>query len=308
MTTNKQQKSVGVIGANGDLGSRICKNLLTKGAKVKAIVRQSANIDRLKQIPNLNICMVDYNNFESLIEEFKDLDCIVCTLNGLEDVIIKQQTLILKAAEQAGVKRFIPSDFAIDFRNIKKASNRNLELRKEFIKTLDQFSIKITSILNGVFSDMLTSVMPLILFKINRVVYFGDSKQKIDFTTIQTTAEYTSSVALDENTPRYLSISSNSLSSEDLANIMTQITGKKYKLLNGGSLSMLKIYIVIAKFLDKILSKDKNNIYPVWQGMQYFYHMFSGKCKLHNLDNSRYNDVNWIDVKDLLYEFYQQTK
>ena len=43
-----------------------------------------------------------------------------------------------RAAVDAGVPRFIPSDFAIDFTKIPEGGNRNLDLRREFHRRLER--------------------------------------------------------------------------------------------------------------------------------------------------------------------------
>ena len=48
------------------------------------------------------------------------------------------------------------------------------------------------------------------------------------------------------------------------------------------------------------LSKDDEETFPVWQGMQYFASMFSGEAKLHHVDNLRYGHQEWTTVRDVL--------
>ena len=53
----------------------------------------------------------------------------------------------------------------------------------------DESKIKVTSVLNGAFTDMLTGVAPYILFPIKKVLCWGDKNQKMDWTTIDDTAK-----------------------------------------------------------------------------------------------------------------------
>jgi hypothetical protein len=73
--------------------------------------------------------------------------------------------------------------------------NRNLDLRRDFHKRLDRTSISATTIFNGAFAGMLTGQMPLILFKLKRVLYWGDADQRMDFTTMDDTPAFTASAA-----------------------------------------------------------------------------------------------------------------
>ncbi len=294
-------KIISVVAANGDLGYRLCKELIKRNAIVRAVVRNKSKAQELEKLDKekIEIHCVDFADQDKLSEVFAGSNCVVSTISGLRDSVVDAQTSILKAVEKSGVKRFIPSDFAVDFRNLEVGSNRNLELRKDFKKVLDQSNLQITSILNGVFSDMLVTVMPLILYKINRVVYFQNKDQKMDFTTISTTAQYTAEAALDDNAPRYLKIACDQLSSSDFVDLMNKITGKKFKLLNGGNLKMLKFYIALTKFF----APKKNELYPAWQGMQYFHTLFSGTAKMDNFDNDRYQGIKWVKAEEVIRNF-----
>jgi hypothetical protein len=80
----------------------------------------------------------------------------VSALQGLGDVIVDMRTALLEGAIEAGVPRFIPSDYSIDFTKLPPGENRNLDLRRDFHKRLEKTPIFATTILNGAFADMLT--------------------------------------------------------------------------------------------------------------------------------------------------------
>ena len=84
-------------------------------------------------------------------------------LQGLRDVIVETQSVLLDAAIKAGVPRFIPSDYSIDFTKFPLGENRNLDLRRDFHERLEKASISATTIFSGAFAEMLTGQMPLIL-------------------------------------------------------------------------------------------------------------------------------------------------
>jgi len=90
-------------------------------------------------------------------------------------VSVERQRILLEGAIKAGVPRFIPSDFSIDFTKFPPGENRNLDLRSEFHEYLDRAPISATTIFNGAFADMLTGQMPLILFKPRLVVCWGNA-------------------------------------------------------------------------------------------------------------------------------------
>jgi nucleoside-diphosphate-sugar epimerase len=81
--------------------------------------------------------------------------------------------------------------------------------------------------------------MPLILFKRKRVLYWGDADQPMDFTTMDDTAAFTASAAFDPLTPRFLRIAGDQLSTRELTAVVSEVTGKKFRLFRAGGLGML---------------------------------------------------------------------
>jgi nucleoside-diphosphate-sugar epimerase len=287
-----------IAGATGALGGRIAKTLLERGASVRAIVRPSSVIDKIEGLRKrgAEIVEVDYNNVSELTEACRGGSCLVSALSGLRETIVDTQTSLLEAAVKAGVTRFIPSDYSIDFTKLPPGTNRNLDLRREFHERLDQAPIAATSIFNGMFTDLLTGQAPLILFKFKRVVYWENADQALDFTTMDDTAKFTAAAALNPSTPRFLRIAGDQISARELAEVAGEVTGEKFRLLRGGGLRRLKILI---KIMRTVFPQNKA-LYPPWQGMQYFHNMFSGLAKLDPLDNDRYSSMHWTSVRDIL--------
>ncbi len=298
MTTSSNQKTIIVAGATGDLGGRIARALVRRGANVKAIVRYSSDLDAVVHLRNAGVVVekVDFENITELISALRGASCLVSALSGLQKVIVDVQTLLLTAAVAADIPRFIPSDFSIDFTRTPAGTNRNLDLRREFRERLDAAPIAPTSILNGMFADLLIGEAPLILFPLKRIVYWGDADQPLDFTTIADTAEFTAAAALDDHTPRDLRIAGDTLSARGLREAASLATGKEFKLLRVGGLGMLDSMIKVTR----TLMPAKNEVFPPWQGMQYLRNMLSGRAKLDPLDNDRYPEIRFTTVREVI--------
>ncbi len=273
-----KSKTIILAGATGHLGQRIASYLLRSGAKVKALTRK------------------DFAGASQLSDACAGGTCVVSAISGLEDVIVEAQTVLLQAAISAGVPRFIPSDYCIDYTKLSYGNNRNLDLRKRFNESLDKAPIAATSILNGMFTDLLTGQAPVVLFGLKRVLYWGNAEQLLDFTTMENTAEYTAMAALDESTPRYLRIAGDVINARGLQIAAKEATGNRFHLLRPGGLGMLQTLTRITR----ALMPAKKEVFPPWQGMQYMHDMFSGKPKLDPLDNQRYPDMEWTSVRQVL--------
>ncbi|QIL77596.1 NmrA family NAD(P)-binding protein [Hymenobacter sp. HDW8] len=296
--TTRTQKIIVLAGATGDLGGRIAKHLLLRGANVRALVRAGSAAPAVAALREQGAAVieVDFNKVADLTKACVGASCVVSAVSGLREVIVEMQTRLLEAAVAAGVPRFIPSDYCIDYTKLAPGSNRNLDLRREFAERLDKAPIRATSILNGMFTDLLTGQAPVILFKFKRVVYWGNADQALDFTTTEDTAAFTAAAALDDTTPRFLRVAGEVATIRGLQAVASAVTGEQFWLFRVGGLGAFGTMIKVTK----ALMPTSDDVFPPWQGMQYLHNMFSGLPKLEPLDNARYPDIRWTPVREVL--------
>lgn len=287
-----------LAGATGDLAGRIAHALAARGATVRAIVRRGTPSARTQtlQAQGVSIATVDPDSARALAAACEGAECVVSALSGLAPVILRLQTVLLDAATEAGVRRFIPSDYAIDFTRLPPGSNRNLDLRRDFRARLATRRIASTSILNGAFADLLTGQAPIILSGLRRVLYWGDADQPLDFTSRDDVAVFTAAVALDPSAPAQLHVAGDRISARELADLASEVTGHHHRLLRGGSLDALARLIRVAR----VVAPQPGALYPPWQGMQYLHNMFGGKALPERLDNDRYPEIRWQTARDVL--------
>jgi uncharacterized protein YbjT (DUF2867 family) len=288
-----------VAGATGNLGGKIIDALLEQGADVRAVVREKTdekNVERLRN-KGVKVYQVNLLDKSEIAKVCEGVGCVVSALSGLREVVIDTQKALLDGAVEAGVPRFIPSVYSIDFTNLVEGENRNLDLRREFEGYLDKADISATTIFNGAFMDMLTTQMPLILFRFRRILYWGEPTIKMDLTTTNNVAQFTARVALDKDAPRYLRVAGDSVTAADVRDIVMEVTGKKFHLFRAGSIRLLNIIIKIVKFIFR----GENNLYPAWQGMQYMRDMMEGRAVVYSHDNNRYPDIKWTSVREFMF-------
>jgi nucleoside-diphosphate-sugar epimerase len=298
--------TIALAGATGRLGQRIAASLIKHGAEVRAIVRPTSAPEKVDDLNKLGaqILRVDYSTPDRVADACRGCTCVVSAMAGLREVIVDAQTILLDAAVKAGVPRFIPSDYCIDYTRLQPGNNRNLDLRREFKHRLDKAPIATTSVLNGMFTNLLTGQAPVVLFDRKRVLYWGNADQLMDFTTLEDTAAYTAAAALDPVTPRFLKIAGDQISARGLSVVASEITGESFKLFRPGGLGAFNIIIAIMRRL----MPARENLYPPWQGMQYMLDMLSGKAKLNPLDNGRYSHVRWTTVRDVLSRYVAENQ
>lgn len=291
-------KTIVLAGATGNLGGKIADALLTNGADVIAVVRLETSRQKIQELEQkgIKVFQVNTNNKTEISKHCPGAHCMVSALAGLQETVIDAQKVFLDAAVEANIPRFIPSDYSIDFTNLRKGENRNLDMRREFHGLLDKAPIQATTIFNGAFMDLLVTDMPLILFKQKRILCWGNPNQKLEFTTTDDVAAFTAKAALDDNTPRYLKIAGDSLSCNDFVELLSNLTKTSFNLFRPGGIGLLNMVIKLARFF----SPSKNELYPAWQGMQYMRDMMEGRIIFQQYDNDRYPDLKWTSIKEFL--------
>ncbi|MBC6112708.1 SDR family NAD(P)-dependent oxidoreductase [Pedobacter fastidiosus] len=295
------EKNILVAGATGNLGLMICKALVSQGAKVTALVRNQSDAQKLTPLTQIgaNVIEVDFNNTSEIQNACQGVHCVVSALAGLADVIIDTQKQLLDGAVAAGVNRVIPSDFCTDYQPLTAGKNRNFDLRRAFREYIDSKGIQATSIFNGAFADILKYNTPILNLKNKSIAYWGEKADwKLDFTTMENTAAFTASVALQDESPRDLHIASFQIS--------PKILKEKVKKINEQDFTMQKLS-ELDEFSTNIKKQREENpsgeqeLYAKWQQAQYMYSMYTTQHT--KLDNQKFGEIEWTSAEKYLKSF-----
>ncbi|WP_461069984.1 NmrA family NAD(P)-binding protein [Spirosoma horti] len=114
--------------------------MVDQGDEVRILVRPSSSPATLQNFEKQGVQVVRITTWAvpELTEACRGISCFVSALSGLRETVIDAQQALLDAAVAAGVPRFIPSDYSIDFTRFQAGRNRNLDLRREFHVYLDR--------------------------------------------------------------------------------------------------------------------------------------------------------------------------
>ncbi|ADB38764.1 NmrA family NAD(P)-binding protein [Spirosoma linguale] len=297
------KKTIVVFGATGNLGNRIVRELVKRGAAVRAIVRTATDAEKIRTLEQLGATVeeTDMNSVDALAKASSGAGCVVSALAGLGDVIVDLQKRILDGALQAGVPRFIPSDFCTDYTDLVPGENRNFDLRRAFRDYLDTTSIQASSIFNGAFADILQYNTPVLNLKEKSIGYWGDKADwPLDFTTMDDTAAFTAEVALDDEAPRNLQIASFQVSPAMLWQDVKAATGQEFRL---HQLSSLEDFAQFIQHQRAAYPAGENELYAKWQQGQYMYSMFTTHHT--HVANGRYKNLTWTTSLDFIKSFVQ---
>ncbi|KAF5007169.1 hypothetical protein FDECE_6479 [Fusarium decemcellulare] len=183
-------KSVAHAGAAGSLGVEVLKALVEAGFAVRVLSRQSGKVpapfaSQVKEV------VVDYNDPASLKSALEGVDAVVSTLGA--PAVGQQQRALVDAAVDAGVQRFIPSNFGCDQQN---TLTRQLPVFAEKVKTEDylvektaQSSLSYTFIYNNLFLDWGFSHGSLANVKEKKVTLYNGGDLAVSVTRLATVAK-----------------------------------------------------------------------------------------------------------------------
>jgi uncharacterized protein YbjT (DUF2867 family) len=105
-------KTVALFGANGQIGERILNALLSCKRHTFNVIAFIPPGIELQQASNANLDVRTFDakdaSREGLVKELEGVEAVVSALNG---PALKAQAVIQDAAADAGVKRFVPSEF-----------------------------------------------------------------------------------------------------------------------------------------------------------------------------------------------------
>ncbi|NJN48642.1 MAG: NmrA family NAD(P)-binding protein [Alkalinema sp. RL_2_19] len=297
-----------VVGATGTLGFEIAKQLSRQeGVQVHALVRLGGEANPRKQEKlealrqhNVNLITGDILDKTSLQNACKQIEVVISAVNGDANIMVAGQTNLIQAAEAAGVRRFIPSDYSVDYRKLDWGDNYQLNFRKAILTTLQGSQrLSYTLILSGVFMETLFNPFGIVFdFQKGRFKYWGDGHTAFDVTSLHDVAAYTAAAALDEGMANQaLEVAGDTLTMKQLQALYEENTIEVLHERNLGSVSDLLHWIAV----HREYSTTPNR----YLAQQYHYALVSGKGKLEKQLNDRYPHIRPITIKDYVRNHYK---
>lgn len=170
--------------ATGNLGPAILAELLSAGFQVTVLTREGSTHSFP---PSVTVVPVDYTSVYSMTIALRGQDALISTLASL--AIDVQLNLVL-AASNAGIKRFIPSEFGSNTLNPK---SRGLPVYKDKIavqnalqKEADAGTLSYTLVCNGPFLDWGLKVGFIANLREKSVNLFDGGDRLFSTTSLQT--------------------------------------------------------------------------------------------------------------------------
>ncbi|MCH7232235.1 NmrA family NAD(P)-binding protein [Glycomyces sp. L485] len=294
MDTKIDQKIIALAGGTGRLGSLIAEAVLAQPDTQLRLLVRPASRSKIAHLEAKGAQVVEgelgANAAESaagaLAAFTAGATTVVSAVQGGPDVIIDGQTALLRAARDAGVRRFIPSDYTLDLFKLPPGQILPSDWRRQFAETADaeRGEAEVVSVLSGGFLDrgVLFDWLRLIDPDTQTAYLWGDGEATVEYTTYADTARYTAAAALDD-TPigRVLPVAGDRLDFHGLVAAFEKASGKRLRVEQLGSLTDLDDRIA------ELMARDPQNVFGYFP-LMYNRGLLKGEATLPPLRNDRY--------------------
>ena len=282
-------QTVLLVGATGMLGSQIARHLLNQAeARVRLLVRGGNAAKRAALDPLLTrgteIIEGDLADRASLDRATQGVEVIVSAVQGGPDVIIDGQVALAEAGRRNGVRRILPSDYALDLFKAVPGEHLMFDLRRAADERIAATGIEHMHVLQGAFMAMFGPGMGTIDYDAGVVTFWGDGTQVIEVTSVEDTARMVARVALDRTVPSgKFAFAGDKVSILDATKVIEAQTGRRFERRSNGSEADLRAAMAEA-------AKDVFNPFKAVM-LAYQHTMLTGQTALSDLQNGHYPDL-----------------
>jgi len=283
------KQTVLLVGATGMFGSRIAHHLLNQPqAQVRLLLRRAGGAKNQALTPLLErgaeVVEGDLSDRDSLDRATQDVDVIVSAIQGGPEVIVAGQVALAEVGKGNGVRRILPSDYALDLFKATPGEHAMFDLRRDADERIAAVGLEQVNVLQGAFMEMFSPGAGMMDYDGGGVTFWGDGTQPIEVTSVEDTARMVARVALDRGIGGgKFSFAGDHVSLLDATRVIEEQTGRQFARHSLGSEADLRAAMAEAK-------QDTSNPYRAVM-LAYSLYMLTGQTALDNLRNDRYPDV-----------------
>jgi uncharacterized protein YbjT (DUF2867 family) len=272
-----------LVGGTGMLGCRIAHHLIAlPSARVRLLVRgRMSKTDALEPLVSRGAELIegDLGDPDTLNRATRGVDVIVSAVQGGPDVIVDGQVALAKAGKFNGVRRMLPSDYALDLFKATPGEHAMFDMRAQADAKIAEIGLEQVNVLQGGFMDMFLPGHGAIDLDAGTIAFFGDGHRKVEVTSVDDTARMVARVALDRSVPPgKFAFAGDRVSFREAGSIIAEAAGRPVKPVSFGSEADLRAAMAAADPQKKVM-------------LAYLLYMTNGQTALSDLQNDRYRDV-----------------
>jgi uncharacterized protein YbjT (DUF2867 family) len=222
-----------IAGATGNLGPHLVKELTNQGHQVTVLLRSETlkNPEKLQPLQKAGVSIIegDLGDYQALEKACANQDIVISAVGGGQ---IMQQVDLAKAAKQAGVKRFIPSEFGVDPFAAGDGACDLFDAKAGAQKQIKKVGIPMTPIYTNGFMEFWGTGLGQLgaMSPPDEVQLYENGMTDAFMVSLTDIARYTNAIINDANTmDKEVSIRANRINQNDLITTWENISGKKVK-------------------------------------------------------------------------------
>lgn len=270
-----------LAGATGMLGARIADHLTKQpGVNLRLLVRTATN-PKLKPLLAAGAELIEGELADraSLDRATAGVDVIVSAVQGGPEVIVDGQVALAEVGKRNGVRRILPSDFALDLFKATPGEHAAFDARRTADDQIAQIGLEQVNILQGGFMELFMPGMGAIDLDNGTVGFFGDGNRPVEVTSVDDTARMITRVALDRTVPPgKFAFAGDRISFRQAGEIVGRQLGRQLKPVSYGTEDDLRSLMAAADPQKQVM-------------LAYLLYMTNGQTALTDLQNDRYPDV-----------------
>ncbi|KAI1371577.1 hypothetical protein F4677DRAFT_304210 [Hypoxylon crocopeplum] len=299
-----------VTGATGNVGRYVVSSLLARGHQVRALARSPSKIspEILTRLES-TVQSSGYDDIVSLDRGCAGVDAVVNAYSGRPELTLEGQLLLLRAAERAGVKRFVASCWSYDWTTLKLGQQESYDPFIAFHNHVDLTSeIRPIYILSGVLAEVFFAAPGHGDFspknhgcwdpQRKRLEIWGTGNELWHWTTERDAAEFAAEIVQRDDAAKggFWRLCSGVNTLKEIAATYEEVRGRKVAIEVMGTVDELRERAMQAR-------REGNRRY-FWSYIGWFYQLYTvdGTWALRMLDNDKLG-LRTTTLK----EFLQQT-
>lgn len=296
-----------ISGGTGNLGQKLVDSILSRGHQVRIVARSPSKMDpsRLERLESF-VESSSYYDIPALDRACSGVDAIICAYTGLPELQLEGQLFLLRAAERAGVNRFMGAAWNYDWRDMSLGAHESYDAYISFRNHVEKTSsIRPIYLFTGVLAEVFFSVPGHGDFspqnhgvwdpEKKRMEIWGTGDETWHWTTEKDSAELSAEIILREDASEggFWTVCSGTNTLKEIASTYQSAKSTKVQIEYMGTVEDLRV-----RALEARAKGSRSNF---WSYIGWFYQLYTvdGTWKLGALDNWKLN-VQTTSLREFL--------
>jgi nucleoside-diphosphate-sugar epimerase len=284
-----------IPGITGNIGQHLVASLKSRGHQVRGAGREASKLAKLHHAKPESFIEIKTNHDTSALDKAcHGVDGIICAYTGTPEMLLDAQLLLLRAAERAGLRKFVAASWNYDWQKLELGEHEGYDASISF-----RNHVELTSSIKPIY--IFTEVLAEVLFSVpghgdfsprNNGVWdpeeksmevWGSGEETWHWTTERDAAEFAAEIVSKEGAEGggFWSLCSGENTLEQIANVYERVKGRKVRVHKRGSVEALA-----ERALRTRSERDRRRFYEY---IGWFYRLFTVNRRwvLEGLDNHR---------------------